>query len=379
VIEKKIPSFDIVFEVDRLKFRENSGQLSPEQLAIAELIDGRRDVTDVVEESGMVEFDVGKAIYGLVTAGLLHRVGKTKPQVDSLSDQKVQEHRNLGIAFYRTAMYDEAMREFKRVHDLRPGDAGARFYTALILLRGGKPQEAVTVLQEIVAHGTAKVSVLHSLALALERLGRYDDATRVLQEAVKRGGDSDGQVRVSLGVLALRRGEIRAADTAFAEARPLWGKRPIPPVWFHFAALAAALAGDAPRAEALLREGVQLHPHAAVLRSNLAAVLERQGRFDQAAEAADQAVMDDPQLPQVHKVVGDLHYRAGRLDEALDAYLRALKVAPELGSDVHLKLGNIRYKRQETREAVGHWERALELEPDNPTARANLDAVRRTS
>jgi tetratricopeptide (TPR) repeat protein len=376
IIEKKIPSFDTVFELDRAKFQQAEAQISGEQRTIAQLVDGRRDVTMIVEDSGMVEFDVGKALYGLLTAGFLHRVGKTKPQqADPQSEQKLQEHRNLGIAFYKTAMYDEALREFRRVHELRAGDPVGRFYTALLFLRQGKAQEAVSVLQELAVQGTTKPAVLHNLALSLERLGRVDEARQVLEETVARGGDSDGLVHVSRGVLALRAGDLVAADAALATARERFGRRAPPALWFHYAALVAALRGDGERAEATLREGTQADPRSAVLQANLAAVLERLGRFDGAAQAADQAVLDDPQLPQAHKTQGDLHYRAGRFDEALASYQRALRLAPSLGPDLHVKLGNLRFKRQETRDAEAHWERAVQLDPANSAARANLDAL----
>jgi tetratricopeptide (TPR) repeat protein len=81
-------------------------------------------------------------------------------------------------------------------------------------------------------------------------------------------------------------------------------------------------------------------------------------------------------VPQLHKNFGDLQYRATQYDDALESYLRATKVHPELGSDVYLKLGNIRLRRRERDEAVRCWERALELDPDNAIVRTNLESVR---
>ncbi|HEY4658918.1 MAG TPA: DUF4388 domain-containing protein, partial [Gemmatimonadaceae bacterium] len=75
LIEKKIPSFDIVFDADRKRVEAATDQLTPEQKTLVALIDGRRDVAMLTEASGLVEFDVGKALFGLVTAGFLHRVG----------------------------------------------------------------------------------------------------------------------------------------------------------------------------------------------------------------------------------------------------------------------------------------------------------------
>ena len=75
----------------------------------------------------------------------------------------------------------------------------------------------------------------------------------------------------------------------------------------------------------------------------------------------------------------DLHYRAGRYDDALEAYQRAVRHDPALGGDVYLKLGNIRYRRQEREEAMRCWERSLELAPENAIARSNLETLRRSA
>ncbi len=89
-----------------------------------------------IDDSGLVEFEVGKALYGLITAGFVRRVGTSAARsVPKVNDTRVEEHRNLGVAFYKTGMLDEALREFRRVAELRPADASAPFYLGLIALR----------------------------------------------------------------------------------------------------------------------------------------------------------------------------------------------------------------------------------------------------
>jgi tetratricopeptide (TPR) repeat protein len=378
LIEKKIPSFDLIFETDPGRIAASGVALSTEQETLLPLINGRRDVAAIIEESGLGEFDVGKALYGLATAGFLHRVGKSKAAEAVVSDARVEEHRNLGVAFYKTGMLEEAVREFKRVTELREDDAPARFYLGLVLMRQGKWPDAATAFEEAAAQPAAKPAVYHNLAYVLERLGRYDEAATALESASKRGGSGDPRVQTSIGVVALRRGDVAAADAALTAARPLWGKRPPPAAWFHYASLVAALGGDLERAVQLLTEGIAVHPHAAPLYNNLATLHERRGNYADAATVAERGAIEDASLAQLHKNIGDYSYRAARYDEALEAYGRAVKLNPSLGEDVFLKLGNLRYKRQETQEAMKHWERALELDPSNAIVRSNLEAVRRS-
>lgn len=379
IIEKKIPSFDLVFQVDHERVRDTEATLTGVQRAVLGLLDGQRDVRTVADESGLGEFDVAKALYALASAGFVQRVGRTRAAEPAVSDARVDEHRNLGIAFYKTGMLDEAMREFRRVAELRPSDSAAPFYMGLVLMRQGNWPEALDACQQAAAPPNARPSALHNLAYALERLGQYEAAQKALEQAVSRGGGDDPRVRTSLAVLALRRGAIADAEALLGAARAAWGTRRPPAAWYHYAALAAAVSGDLERAVSVLDEGLGYHPHAAVLHSNLAAVHERRGAKADAAMTVERGLQEDSTIPQLHKIAGDQAYRAKQYDDALDAYLRATRVNPSLGSDVYLKMGNIRYRRGEVDAALEAWRRALEVDPDNAIARDNIDAVHRTA
>ena len=376
LIEKKIPSFDIVFDIDLRRLDESAAKLTQEQQVLLPLIDGRRDVFAIIEDSGLVEFQVGKALYGLSTAGFLHRVGKSRAPDVIAPDARVEEHRNLGMAFYKTGMLDEAEREFRRVVELRATDMHARFFLGLVHLRLARWDDAVSDFEHAAHQRGAAPAVLHNLAFAFERKGEPAKAREALREAVKRGGEHDARVHTSLGVLALREGDLAAAEASFLAARPLFDGRPPSPAWFHYAALCVALAGKADEAIALLQEGVEAYPHAAVLHNNLSVAYERVGRHQEALAAAERGVSEDAGIAQLHKNVGDAHYRVALFDEAYDAYQRAVKFNEALGPDVWIKLGNIRLKRNERDDAIKCWEHALQLDPAHQTARNNIKAAR---
>ena len=74
LIQKKIPSFDLVYRSTRDKLGSSAAGLTDEQKRILPLLDGARDVADIIDVTAMSEFEVGKALYGLVTAGLIQIV-----------------------------------------------------------------------------------------------------------------------------------------------------------------------------------------------------------------------------------------------------------------------------------------------------------------
>jgi hypothetical protein len=74
LIQRKIPSFDLVYRRTRDTLSPAVEGLTEEQKRILGLLDGAVDVNGLVDATGMAEFDVGKALYGLVTAGLVQLV-----------------------------------------------------------------------------------------------------------------------------------------------------------------------------------------------------------------------------------------------------------------------------------------------------------------
>jgi tetratricopeptide (TPR) repeat protein len=374
LIEKKIPSFDIIFSVDRTHLGESAPELSPEQQRLIPLLDGTRDVQQVFDRSGLMEFDAGKALFGLITAGFAHRVGTSEVTAPRVNDSRVEEHRNLGVAFYKASMFDEALREFRRVADLRPSDSGAPFYLGLIALRQARWEEAADAFRQAIDAGGQQPGALHNLGLALERLGRLEEAEAAAGDAAGRARDN---ARIMLGwsLVALRRGEYQVAQGRLARAVELLGSRRAPAVWYWAAALASVGLDDTEGALRAARAGAAEYPTSAVLQNNLAVLLELAGDMAGAETALRAALAEDPSLPQVSKNLADILYRNGRYDEAREAYERAAKLSPDLGDDLYFKLGNIAYKRRDHGAARAGWSRATALNPGHELARANLDML----
>jgi tetratricopeptide (TPR) repeat protein len=373
LIEKKIPSLDLVFEIDRSK-ELDAADLSEEQRKIIPLTDGKRSVQELIDESGMVEFDVGKALFGLIQAGFAHPVGRRQVQVKEVPQARIDEHRNLGIAFYKTGMYDEATREFRRVAELQPRNLDARFHLALIGLRKGDDRFALRYLKEVVELGGARASVFHAMALSLERLGRMPDARFAADEAA-RLAPRRPQVILSRAILLLKAGDVHGALAGFAAYRELLADARPPAAYYAYAVLAEASAGNADAALRLGDEGVIKHPHAAPVYLHMGAVLERKGDWEQAEAMYRRATEEDRELPQAHKALGDSLYRRGAYDDAAESYAEAVRLNPRLGDDVYFRMGNIHYKRMERAQAVELWRRALEINPQNSVVRTNLELV----
>jgi len=377
LIAKKIPSLDLVFEADHERVRSAGVELTPEQERVLPLLDGTRTLRQIVEQTGLVEFDVGKAVFGLVQAGFAHRMGTRALPVNGNRSREaaVSEHRNLGVAFYRAGMTEEAAREFRQVLELRPDDPSAGFHLALLALHQGREREAVRRLKLLVEASGASYAAFVNLAFALMRLGRPEDALLALHEA-EAIRPATPRVALMRAAVHLSGGDTDGATEMLAEyqlrLRP--GETPAAP-FYHFAALVASLAGRLDMAQTTIEEGLSTHPESAPLLLLAGAIAERRGDLDRAERYYEKAAEVDSSLPQVHKNLGDIAYRRGDLERAVECYRRALEIDPRFGDDIYAKLGNLYYRQQNREEALRCWRVALEINPGNQVVRNNLEVM----
>ncbi len=138
----------------------------------------------------------------------------------------------------------------------------------------------------------------------------------------------------------------------------------------HFLGVSHSQTGDLAQAERLIRKSIKLQALPEYY-SNLAMVLERQGRHDEAIVATRDAVRlaPDQALPSV--ALGDRLFAAGRMIEAEDAYRNALQLRSE-DADLWLRFGVVLARLQRGADAVEACRRTLALQPGNVEACNNL-------
>jgi tetratricopeptide (TPR) repeat protein len=376
LIEKKIPSMDLIFGVERDPRGEEGVELTTEQEKILPFLDGTRTVEQLMEQSGLVEFDVAKALYGLVQAGFAQRVGRGGMKGEESPPEETQSlsHLALGTAFYRAGMLEDAEREVRRALENDPRSSSARFRLALVLLRGSRAAEVLEMLDAAPEGVVEGYGALRARALSLELLGRYREALAVIEEAEQlRPGNQD--LMLNRGIVLLKAQEPVRAAQALATYRAVMGRQIPPPLYYAYAVLALGMAGDAEGAVTMGREGLTHYPGEGSILVNLGAILERRGEIEAAEALYLRAAGQSPPPPQAHKNLGDLAYRRGDHAGARAHFEKAVQLEPRLGDDVYLKLGNIAYKEADRDWALLLWRRALELNPRNEVVRTNLELL----
>lgn len=200
----------------------------------------------------------------------------------------------------------------------------------------GDLQASARILASLVVRDSRNVTFRRSLASALRRSSRVDEATEVLSDAWK----------------------IAPRDAAVA----------------HDLSMALAGKGLRDRAIDLEERALVLDPGFVDALNHLATLHALGGDLAKGREAVDRAIALDPNNAQAWSNRGNLARAQGQPGEALSSYERALALSPD-GVEAMNGLGVLAVEGGRLDEAARRFERILEIAPGFHEARLNLAVV----
>jgi tetratricopeptide (TPR) repeat protein len=379
VIERKIPTLDLVFARFAGGDGTTRGEPTADQRRVLPLVDGRRSVRDIVEQSGLNSYAAAKALLLSLESGLLRQVGRRGAFTrNDPPPPAVERHRNLALALYRTRRIEEAETELDKLLRLAPGDVAGRFHLALVELRTHRSDSAIARLRELAEEGHARGAALVNIALALEGRGRLEDALLALDRAAEVLGNAPA-VLLSRAVVLGKLGRMDQAAELFRAYRGRMGDaHRAPAVYYAFAMLAEAARGDLRFAQVLAEEGVRHFPRASPVLLHAGAVYERSGQAEEAEALVRRAVLHDPRSTPCRRALARLLEARGALEQAATEYDRLVELESAAAEPTVCRLAEIRYRLGQRQEAVRLWRRALELNPASELARTSLELIERS-
>ncbi|HVT44360.1 MAG TPA: DUF4388 domain-containing protein [Thermoanaerobaculia bacterium] len=164
VLSKKIPSIDLVPELQVRQNRHEQITLNPQEWLLITKIDGARSIAELASDLGIPSFEVAKVLYGLITSELV--VLKKKPDAASHGDAN---GRLVDLAARIRAVADEYV-----------GESGHKsiekhYLIAIDGIRGGSGSSA---LHTMIAELEKTASLLGGLGVSERLRTRIDELTR---------------------------------------------------------------------------------------------------------------------------------------------------------------------------------------------------------
>jgi tetratricopeptide (TPR) repeat protein len=207
----------------------------------------------------------------------------------------------LAMSYVVMGRRDWARPELRTLAEAFPRNALYPYWTARLDYDGGQYADAVQGLLRALALDPGFVKAHDNLGLCYEALGRYDDAIRSQQEAVRLNRE--------------------------ASARSPW-----PPLNLGILLTRLDRREDA---EPLFRESARIDPRFAQAHYQLGVALETTGRSAEAVQELEEAARLDASYPEPHYALARLHRRSGqaeKADRALEMFQRLKKEKGQAGA-----------------------------------------------
>lgn len=203
---------------------------------------------------------------------------------------------------------------------------GGSFALVFHLLRVGQPARAREMAAALVAADPDDAGAHVALSAVLAALGELGPAQTAADEAVRLAPDLDVPHAQRARVL-LQAGRFAAAERAVLEALAL---DPDDADHHHLYARLLAICERHREALRALTRALELDPDESTAHQLRATLLlkTRPRDWSVSQEAAMRAVALDPEDADAHAVLGAVHLRAGRLDQAEQRFRAALELAP---------------------------------------------------
>lgn len=245
-----------------------------------------------------------------------------------------------------------------------------KFQLALAKQLAGKNREAANLYNEIINADPGHAMAYHNLGLILMSTAGPGPAVPLLWYATQVQPDL-ADARNSLANALQRVGRKEEAEAAFRKAIEL---DPLSAMFhFNLANLLASMNRHA-EAEQIFRKAIDLEPNYVEAYNNLSNILRNLDRRDEALQVLSRALEITPNFALAHNNIGNIKRDLDQLRDAEESYRAAIQSEPDLAI-AHFNLGNVLRDTGRTAEAAKSFRRAIDLNPSHADAYRHLVQV----
>ena len=292
-----------------------------------------------------------------------------------LDPSELSHLRGLGQTLLSEEKYEDALSVYLKLADLMPDDSDVYLRIAQIYRELHQLDKAEENLLKARQYNPGSLEVLYNEAMIYESQGRYDDAIRVLSDAVT-GVKAQSTVlpsrRRSLAILYQQLGMLyrdvqnyQAAVYTFQELGHLGDEED------HRARLLIMdtyrLAKDLPKALQAGREAIAKYPDDAAIRSSQALLLGENQQTDEAVKLLQTDLKGTAADREAYLNLSQVYERAHRYADAEQAARKAESFAAEPHDNevAWLLLGAVYERQRQFEKAEDEFKKVLEVNPKN--------------
>lgn len=232
-------------------------------------------------------------------------------------------------------LFDEAIACYQQALTLQPDGAEVHHKLAEVYYAQRKFAEALACCHQALRHQPTFAEAYKTLGNILQAENKIDAAIRAYSKSIEINPNS-GEALGNLGSMLYKQGRLEEAVATYQKA-------------------------------------IAVAPQLAPIYWNLAKIFQQQGKLEEAVTYQQKALAIQPDLLGVSPSIlqGNALVKAGKLDEAIEHYQRAIQ---QNSSDAlaYFYLAGIQFDRSSFTEAIANYQTAIQLKPDFAEAYCNL-------
>lgn len=336
----------------------NAGQLEAAKTLLETLLATAPDDTNVLHLFGTVLAQQG----GYERAReLLERAAAIQPR-----NATIQIH--LGNVLRLLKLPDMAVRSYRAALSLSPSDPEAHFNLALVLLDVGQRDQAAQELQKTIMFLPQHAEAQYMYGKLISEEDTEQAATYFRQALAARPGMLEAQAELILCLARLGR---------FSEAERLLERalkqHPGHSLLKKQGAVLALMQGKLSEAEDTYRDLLQQTPNASDIRLNLGGLYQMQGKNSQALSLFEEALEldDNGQHGAILNALANVKVAENDLEAAESLMQKAVTNTPE-SAPLAASLGRVLLARGDIKKAISQYRKAASLAPHIPELVSNL-------
>ena len=233
-------------------------------------------------------------------------------------------------------------------------------------------QNSLTLFGHTLRYTSNNWLIEGSLANALEKKGRTDEAILLYKEALHIEPDY-WDAHYNLGNALEKKGRTDEAIKHYLQALRI---RPDYEEAHNNLGVALDKTGRTNEAIKQYLEALRIQPDYAEAHNNLGVAFAKKGRTNEAIKQYIEALQIQPDYAEAYNNLGNALRKKGRTDDAIRQYLEALRIRPDY-EEAHNNLGIALIQQGKIEEAIHHFREAVRIDQDYADARHNLEAAER--
>lgn len=282
-------------------------------------------------------------------------------------------HILIGNIYFEMARYKDAIQRYEVALKFAPDNAALLYNMGAALMKTGDQFSAAEYFKKAASSdkiGEIAHRAYSKLGVLFTEMGSFDLAEKYLKQAVS-VRPNDPVNRYNLGIAYLRQKKNELAIEEFIKAEEFGAKDAL---MLENLGDAYSALKDYDRSISAFQRLLDVNSRNVRILSRVAEIYYEKGELDKALAAFGKVTMIEPATENARIAylnMGNILDDAGRFDEAIEAYNKALAINPK-DSDAYYNLG-LAYKHADKPElAVQSWKKGSDLNRDDPK---NLIAV----